>query len=61
MVEASFIKANSNPRKDADTQSNIDAEWGYKGFGDSATVNADRKLKPLTLSVKANLKIFETE
>ena len=44
-MDASFIKANSKPKKDADKQSDCDAEWGHKGFGYSATLNADRKTK----------------
>ena len=44
-VDASFIQANSQAKKDAEKQSNCDAEWGHKGFGYSATVNADRKTK----------------
>jgi IS5 family transposase len=43
MVDASFIEANSRPRKHPDDQSDIDADHGHKGFGYSATINADRK------------------
>jgi IS5 family transposase len=45
MVDATFIKANSRPRKDPDDQSDIDADHGHKGFGYSATANVDRKAK----------------
>lgn len=45
MVDATFIEANCRPRKDPDQQSDIDADHGHKGFGYSATVNADRKSK----------------
>ena len=31
-VDASFIKANSKPKKDADKQSDVDAEWGIKAL-----------------------------
>ena len=41
-VDASSIKANSKPKKNADKQSDCDAEWGHKGFGYSAALNADR-------------------
>ena len=41
-VDTRFIKANSKPKKDADKQSDCDAEWGHKGFGYSAALNADR-------------------
>jgi len=45
MVDATFIRANSKPRKNREAQSDIDADHGYKGFAYSATVNADRKTK----------------
>lgn len=45
MVDASFIQANSQPGKSPEEQSDIDAEWGHKGFGYSATANVDRKTK----------------
>lgn len=45
MVDATFIQANSRPRKNQDEQSDIDADHGHKGFGYSATVNADRQSK----------------
>jgi transposase, IS5 family len=45
MVDATFIQANSRPRKNQDEQSDIDADHGHKGFGYSGTVNADRKSK----------------
>ena len=44
-MDASFIQANSKPKKDANKQSDYDAEWGHKGSGYSATLNADRKTK----------------
>jgi transposase, IS5 family len=43
IVDATFIEANSRPRKDPNNQSDIDADHGHKGFGYSATVNCDRK------------------
>ena len=45
VVDATFVKANARPKKDPDQQSDVDAEWGHKGFGYSATVNTDRKSK----------------
>lgn len=45
LVDASFIRANSRPRKDPEAQSDLDAEHGHKGFGYSATVNVDRGTK----------------
>jgi IS5 family transposase len=45
MVDATFIEANSRPRKDPENQSDVDADHGHKGFGYSATANVDRKAK----------------
>jgi IS5 family transposase len=45
MVDATFIEANSRPRKDPENQSDMDADHGHKGFGYSATANVDRKVK----------------
>ncbi len=33
MVDATFIEANSRPRKDPENQSDMDADHGHKGFG----------------------------
>ncbi len=41
VVDATFIRANSRPRKDSEKNSDIDAEQGHKGFGYSATANVD--------------------
>jgi IS5 family transposase len=45
IVDASFVKANCQPRKCRSQQSDPDAEWGNKGFGYSATNNVDRASK----------------
>jgi IS5 family transposase len=45
LVDATFIQANSRPKKDPDTQSDLDAEHGHKGFGYSATTNVDQVSK----------------
>jgi transposase, IS5 family len=45
MVDATFIKANSRPHKDASKNSDQDADHGHKGFGYSGTANADVKTK----------------
>jgi IS5 family transposase len=45
MVDATFIQANSRPRKDPEKNSDLDAEHGHKGFGYSGTVNVDAKSK----------------
>jgi len=45
VVDATFIQANSRPRKDPENNSDLDAEHGHKGFGYSATANVDVKTK----------------
>lgn len=41
VVDATFIRANSRPHKDPEKNSDLDAEYGHKGFGYSATANVD--------------------
>jgi transposase, IS5 family len=45
MVDATFVKANSRPHKDAEKNSDQDADHGHKGFGYSGTANVDVKSK----------------
>ena len=45
VVDATFIQANSRSHKDPKKNSDLDAEWGHKGFGYSGTVNMDVKSK----------------
>lgn len=45
VIDATFIQANSKPRKNRQEQSDQDAEHGHKGFGYSATTNVDVQSK----------------
>lgn len=45
LVDATFIKANCRPHTDKEKNSDIDAEWGHKGFGFKTTVNVDKESK----------------
>ena len=45
LVDATFIKANCRPHTNKDKNSDIDAEWGHKGFGYKTTVNVDKESK----------------
>jgi len=45
LVDATFIKANSKPHTNKEKNSDIDAEWGHKGFGYKTTVNVDKESK----------------
>lgn len=55
LVDATFIKANSRPHTDKNKNSDIDAEWGHKGFGYKTTVNVDKESKLIrTISTAPN-------
>jgi IS5 family transposase len=45
LVDATFLRANSKPHKNKEKNSDIDAEFGHKGFGFSGTINMDQKSK----------------
>lgn len=45
VVDATFIRANSRPHKNAERNSDLDADHGHKGFGYTATINVDVKTK----------------
>lgn len=45
VVDATFIQANSRAHKDAENNSDRDADHGHKGFGYSATANVDINTK----------------
>jgi len=45
LVDATFLRASSKPHKNKDKNSDIDAQFGHKGFGYSGTINMDKKSK----------------
>lgn len=45
LVDATFLRANSKPTKNEDKKTDIDAEFGHKGFGYSGTINMDKESK----------------
>jgi len=45
LIDATFIKANSKPHRDPELKSDIDAEFGHKGYGYKTTINVDKKSK----------------
>jgi IS5 family transposase len=61
MVDATFIQANSRPHKDRSKNSDLDAEHGHKGFGYSATVNADVKVKLLRKVVTTSARPHDSQ
>lgn len=42
LIDATFIKANSKPHNAPELKSDIDAEFGHKGYGYKTTINVDR-------------------
>jgi transposase, IS5 family len=57
IVDATFLRANSKPTKNEDKKTDIDAEFGHKGFGYSGTINMDKcsKLIRKTNTTSANI------
>jgi transposase, IS5 family len=45
LVDSTFLRANSKPTKNEEKKTDIDAEFGHKGFGYSGTINMDKKSK----------------
>jgi transposase, IS5 family len=45
VVDATFLRANSRPTKTEEKKTDIDAEFGHKGYGYSASTNVDKKSK----------------
>lgn len=45
VVDATFLRANSKPTKDEEKKTDIDAEFGHKGYGYSINTNVDKESK----------------
>jgi transposase, IS5 family len=61
LVDATFIKANSKQRKNAQDQADPDATYGYKGFGYSATVNVDAKSQLIRKVVTTGASVHDSQ
>jgi transposase, IS5 family len=59
LVDATFIRANSKPHRTEELKSDIDAEFGHKGYGYKATVNVDKNSKMVRKTVVAPNNISE--
>jgi IS5 family transposase len=59
IVDATFLRANSKPTKDEDKKTDIDAEFGHKGFGYSGTINMDMKSKLIRKTNTTSAKILD--
>ena len=57
IVDATFLRAGSKPTKNEDKKTDIDAEFGHKGFGFSGTINMDKETKLIrkTNTTSANI------
>jgi len=59
LVDATFIKANSKPHRTEELKSDIDAEFGHKGYGYKATVNVDKESKLIRKTIVAPNNVSE--
>lgn len=59
LVDATFMRANSKPTKDDDKKTDIDAEFGHKGFGYSGTINMDKKSKLIRKTNTTSAKVLD--
>ena len=59
IVDATFMRANSKPTKDEDKKTDIDAEFGHKGFGFSGTINMDKKSKFIRKTNTTSAKLLD--
>lgn len=62
IVDATFLRANSKPTKDEEKKTDIDAEFGHKGYGYSGTINMDRESKLIrkTNTTPANILDYQS-
>ena len=62
VVDATFLRANSKPTKDEEKKTDIDAEFGHKGYGYSVNTNVDRESKFIrkTHTTPANVLDFQS-
>lgn len=62
IIDATFIKANSKKTKDEDKKTDLDAEFGHKGYGYSASFNTDKesKLVRKAYTTPANILDFQS-
>lgn len=61
LVDATFIKANSRPHANEEKRSDIDAQWGHKGFGYKATINVDKESKLVRKTVLSPNNVSEAK
>jgi IS5 family transposase len=59
LVDATFLRANSKPTKNEDKKTDIDAEFGHKGFGYSGTINMDKCSKLIRKTNTTSAKILD--
>lgn len=59
IVDATFLRANSKPTKTAEKKSDIDAEFGHKGFGYSGTINVDTASKLIRKTNTTSARILD--
>lgn len=59
IVDATFLKAYSKKTKNEEKKTDIDAEFGHKGFGYSGTINLDKGSKLIRKTNTTSAKILD--
>jgi IS5 family transposase len=59
IVDATFLKAYSKKTKDEDKKTDIDAEFGHKGYGYSGTINLDKESKLIRKTNTTSAKLLD--
>lgn len=59
IVDATFLRANSKPTKNEEKKTDIDAEFGHKGFGYSGTINMDKNSKLIRKTNTTSARILD--
>lgn len=59
LIDATFLQANSKSHADPNKNSDVDAQYGHKGFGYSGTINMDKKSKLIRKTVVTGANVLD--
>jgi IS5 family transposase len=59
LVDATFLRSKGKPHSDEEKNFDIDAQFGHKGYGYSATVNMDKDSKLIRKTVVTSAEILD--
>ena len=59
LVDATFLQANSKSHANPNKNSDVDAQFGHKGFGYSGTINMDKKSKLIRKTVVTGANVLD--